>query len=161
MKNKYYLIMLIVSITLISLQTSSIKVTYPDINQDELLEFELKYREETNEDEKKYLEPVIRPIKFDLNKDGKISKREIREALKYVLYPKDPLKKIDIGKELDTYVKNNIDLFIKNLDEDSFTFKQFSNLMKKISPFQFLNPDVVQGFQKMNKLKTNEFEGDL
>ena len=137
------------------------KISYPEMSQDELLEYELKYREETNDDEKKYIEPVVRAAKFDLNKDGKISKREIREALKYVLYPKDPLKRMDIIKELDTYVKNNIDLFIKNLDEDSFTFRQFSNLMKGISPFQFLNPDVVQGFHKINKLKTTEFEGDL
>ncbi len=134
---------------------------YPEITDEEYLKYELKFYEEKDEDEKKYIEPVIRPRKFDINRDGKISKREIREALKYVLYPKDPKKRIEINKELENYVKNNIDLFIKNLEEESFTYKQFCNLMKEISIYQFLNNDVIEGLSKIQKTKVHEYEGDL
>lgn len=161
MKNYDYLFILLITLISFKSITTIDKMKYPEMPDDELIKYEIRYREEKNEDEKKYLEPVVRSTKFDLNKDGKISKREIREALKYVLYPKDPVKRIQINKDIDKYVKNNIDLYIKTLEQESFTFKQFANLMKNISPYRFLNPDVLQAFKYARKYGINEPEADL
>ncbi len=161
MKISIYLTIFILGIISVNFAITQSEERYPEMVDDELIAYEIKYREEKNEDEKKYLEPVVRQSKFDLNKDGKISKREIREALKYVLYPKDPVKRIQINKNLDSYVKNNIDLYVKTLEKESFTYKQFANLMKNISPYRFLNPDVMHAFSQVQKSKVNEHEADL
>jgi hypothetical protein len=158
---KKHLIILLLLAIMIKLASSKTNEKYPEMSDEEFLQYEFKFREEKNEDEKKYLEPVVRSNKFDLNKDGKISRREIREALKYALYPKDPIKRINIHKDFDTHIKNNIDLFIQNLDQDFFTFRQFSNMMKNISPVKFLNSNIVDAINKIHTNHVKEVESDL
>lgn len=160
MINKNLILLLFIGI-IIKLTFSSSNEKYPEMSDEEFLKYEFRFREESNEDEKKYLEAVVRQNKFDLNKDGKISRREIREALKYALYPKDPKKRMNIHKDFDTHIKNNIDLFIKNLDQDFFTFRQFSNLMKNISPVKFLNSEIVDAINLMHRSQVKEIESDL
>src|SRR5689334_7739774 len=91
---------------------------YPEISNEVLLEVETHFRDETDPDQKAYLEPVVRPERFDLNKDRKISKEEIIKALNYVIYPKDPKKLKSIDDTLRRHVKNNIALFVKNINPD-------------------------------------------
>ncbi len=133
----------------------------PEISTEEIIEFEIKYVNEPNESEKKYLEVVVKPEKFDLNKDRKISRDEIREALLYVTYPKDIKLKKTIPEEVNEHIKNNIDLFVKQVKKDFINFKQFSYLMRKVSITNFMDMDSLKSRMEAKKSNRNEGESEL
>lgn len=133
---------------------------YDEISDEEFAEYEVRYVNENDASEKKYLEAVVKPEKFDLNKDRKISKEEIREALKYVVYPKDQKAIKGVPDEVKVHLINNIDLFVKHLTQDYFNFKQFSYLMRRVNLNMFMNPGVLK--DRLNSKKQQvEGEGDL
>jgi hypothetical protein len=134
---------------------------YPEISDKDIQEMEIKYFDETDESQKKQIEPVIKPQKFDLNKDGKISRKEIKETLKYILYPKDPVKRISIDSKIDSHIKNNIDLYVKNIEVDFMNFKQFSYLFKTLDPYLFINENRIKGISETKTQKITESIDDL
>lgn len=124
----------------------------PEIDKDTLREYEERYRSLEDEDQKGYIDPIIRPEKYDVNKDRKISKTEIRKAIIYMIYPKDQKKMIDISKELRAYVKNNVDLYISSLKNDNINYRQFSYLMTTISARNFIDEEMVKDMQLSSQI---------
>ena len=134
---------------------------FPEISSEEFSQFQSRYVVVSDDGEKKYLEAVVKPEKFDLNKDRKISKEELKEALHYVCYPKDKKAKKTIPAELDLHLRNNIQLYVTNLNFDKLNFKQFSYLMRKITVTQFLTLETVESQMMAKEEKREEGEGDL
>jgi hypothetical protein len=164
LNRKFYttIFIIITFVNIISvLNKSSSLEKYPEITDDELVMFQIKFREETDANEKKYLEPVVRPDKFDLNKDKKISKQELRKALEYVLYPKDSRQRVKIDSILDKHVQSNIDLFVKTIDINYLTLGQFAKIMIHISPTNFINDQVLRGKAEARARQVEESEQDL
>jgi hypothetical protein len=160
MKNnvKFFTIIFFLIIYIFYPVATSNNESYPEISDDEFMAHHNKFREEVDEDEKKYLELVARPERFDLNKDRKISREEIGKALKYALFPSDAKRLRDMANEVKEHVENNIRLFMKTLNQDSFNYKQFANLMKNIHPSRFVNPEVMASI--LNAKKEGRFEGE-
>jgi hypothetical protein len=103
---------------------------------------------------------VVRPERFDLNKDRKLSKKEIKKAIYYVIYPKEEKKRIGMDPILIEHVKNNVDLFVKNIKKSHLNYKQFAYLMSKISANQFVNVPLVENMSRARR-EQRESEGEL
>jgi len=132
--------------------------TYPEISDEELDQVTQSYIKEENESEKKYLEAVVKPEKFDLNKDRKFSRNEIKEAIFYVTYPKEQKKIKHLPEFLDQHVKNNVDIYVKNIKLDFLNKKQFQFLIQKINVKQFMNFDSLES--KQDAIKESRLEGE-
>ena len=133
----------------------------PEMSSEDLSQFEASYIQEDDPDQKKYIEPVIRPEKFDLNKDRKISKEELKEAINYVIYPKDTKKSKNIPDEVKTALKNYVDLYVSNVAIDFMTYRQFSHVMSKVSLTQFFDIENIKGTLNGLKEKVNESSSEL
>ncbi len=151
-------LVIVLSMNLIS---SQIDHTYPSLSDEEFEMFQTKYIQEKDENEKKYIEPVLRPEKFDLNKDRKISRSEVKEALIYMCYPTDQKKAKQLPAYFDEHVRNNIDVFVKNIQKDFLTYKQFAYLVRKVSVGQFMNYDYLESRHLAQKDARDEGEADL
>lgn len=158
--NKYILSL----IFLISLSNESSfykKEDFPEITSEALSQYQAAYIKEDDPDQKKYIEPIIKPENFDLNKDRKISRKELIDAIVYVIYSKDQKKTKNIPDEVKETLLNNIKLFASQIPFDFLSFRQFSHLMTKVSSSQFFDIENIKG--KLNGLKSQveESEGEL
>jgi hypothetical protein len=133
----------------------------PEISSEELAEYQAKYVQESDPSERKYLEPVIKPQNFDLNKDRKISMEELKEALIYVMMPNDKRKYKVVPQEIKDNINNNIDLFIKHVNKRSLTFGQFAYLMRTVSLTQFWNFESLKNQLQAKDEQRTEGEGEL
>ena len=131
-------------IFIITLYNTIISVVYEEFTDDDYNKFQSMYVEEADPEQKAHLDVIIKPEKFDLNKDRKISKEEIKKAINYVIYPKDEKRKKNITEEIHSHVQGQLDLFITNLDQNYFTFKQFSKLMSTISSNNFVHHEILR-----------------
>ena len=127
--------------------------TIQEIDDESLSQYRERYMELEDADQKGYIEPIIKPEKFDLNKDRKISRTEIRKAILYMIYPKDEKKTVGISKELKSHVRNNIDLYVNNLMNDNINYKQFGYLVSSLSAKDFLTEEMVNDLQVSRSLK--------
>jgi hypothetical protein len=152
-------------ILIFALITSGISMAslneYPEITTEEYSAFRIKYIEEKDPDVKAHYDAILRPERFDKNKDRKISRNEIREAILYVIYPKQDSKKVDIPADVDRHFKSQVDLFINNLNLDFMNPKQFSSLLMKISANNFVHAEMVRRGQEAKSNKLDESEGEL
>jgi hypothetical protein len=146
---------------LISLALTQNSEIYPEITSEEYAAFQSKYVGETSADVKAHYNAILRPELFDSNKDRKISRNELREAIIYVIYPKSDSKKVEIPKEVDRHVKSQVDLFINNVRADFLNYKQLSSLLMKITADKFINTEVVKKGQEAKVKKFDESEGEL
>jgi hypothetical protein len=158
---KRFLLIIIILAALSCLVKCSKKDSqYKEITNEQMLEYEEKFRNEEDPDEKTYLEACVRPERFDTNKDRRISREEVRKALEYVLYPKTPTRLLKITPEVDKMVRNNIDLFVRTMTQDQLNYKQFALMMCHIHPARFINMDVVESLTQAGKEKV-EPAGEL
>lgn len=133
----------------------------PEITSEEIIDFEYRYVNEEKDTEKRYLELVVRPERFDLNKDRKISRDEVRKALLSVFYSKDEKINKQIPEEVNEHIRNNVDLFVKQIKKDFLNFRQFQYLMRKITLMNFMNTDVLESKLKAKKENYDEGEREL
>merc|ERR1711976_746217 len=122
------------------------------------MEYENRYIMETNEEEKKYLELVYRPQKFDINRDRKISKKEIEKAILYAISSGDPSKTRKVPEFFMNHVRSNIRLFVLNLKKDFLNYKQFQYIIRSISITHFFNTNMMDGKGRAIKEGRNESE---
>jgi hypothetical protein len=148
-------------LTLITIAFSSVTDLYPEISHEQYTAFQVKYIEEKDPDAKAHYDAILRPERFDKNKDRKISRSEIRDAILYVIYPKKDTKKVEIPTEVDRHVKSQVDLFVNNLHADHLNYKQFSSLLMKVSANDFLHAEMVRRGQEARNAKLIESEGEL
>jgi hypothetical protein len=153
-----FLILMFINLNIsLCLKTENIPEMPPEV----LADFEASYIKEDDPDQKKYIEPVIRPEKFDLNKDRKISKEELKEAIIYVIYPKDKKKSKNIPDEVKKSLKNNIDLYVSNIPNEFLTFRQFSHVMSQVTMTQFFDVENIKGTLSGLKQKVDESSFEL
>lgn len=133
----------------------------PEISSEQLAEFQAKYVQESDFNERKYLEPVIKPEIFDLNKDRKISMEEFKQALNYVMMPNDKKKYKVVPQEVKDHINNNIDLFLKHVNKRSLTFGQFAYLMRTVSLTQFWNFESLKNQLQAKEEQRTEGEAEL
>ncbi len=118
--------------------------SYEEFTDDDYNKFQALYVEQSDPEEKAHIEVIIKPEKFDINKDRKISKEEIKKAINYVIYPKDDKRRKNITEEVHSHVQGQLDLFITNLDQNFLTYKQFSKLMSTISSNRFVHHEILR-----------------
>jgi hypothetical protein len=124
------------------------------MDPDSISQFVERFMELEDPDQKGYIEPIVRPERFDVNKDRKISRLEVKKAIFYVIYPKDEKKKIEISNEFKSHIKNNVELYVKNLKNDFINYKQFAYLMNTIAANDFLNEEMIRDIQQAKISKT-------
>jgi hypothetical protein len=134
---------------------------YSEITNEQYTAFQVKYIEEKDPDAKAHYNAILRPELFDKNKDRKISRNEIYDAILYLIYPKADSKRVDIPKEIDRHVKSQVELFVNNLKYDYLNFKQFSALLMKISANNFIHAEMVRRSHEAKMKQLDESEGEL
>jgi len=65
----------------------------------------------------------------------------------------DQKKEKEITKELREYVKNNVDLYVKNIKPEFLTLGQFAHIMTQVSASQFVNKDMINASKDAYKEK--------
>ena len=161
MKVNEYILSLILLVSLSKATSFYKKEDFPEITSEAIAQYQAAYIKEENLDQKKYIEPIIKPEKFDLNKDRKISRNELIDAIVYVIYSNDSKKNINIPKEVKVNILNNIKLFVSQIPYDFLTFKQFSHLMSQVSLTQFFDIENTKGTLSGLKNQVEESEGEL
>jgi len=116
---------------------------FPELSEEEITRAKQQYLSEEDIDQKGYLEPIIKPETFDLNKDRKISKEELKKAIRYCIYPKTSSKRKVLTDEFKTHVNNQIDLHVNGLDFESLNYRQFGKYMNRIVADDFINQEIM------------------
>jgi hydroxymethylpyrimidine pyrophosphatase-like HAD family hydrolase len=116
---------------------------FPEISDEEIIRAKQRYASEQDIDQKGFLEPVTNPEKFDLNYDEKISKAELREAINWMVYSKDPEIKRKMKKIMTDHVTNSIDVYVRSLNFEFLNLRQFSKLMSRIHAPDFINEQIM------------------
>jgi hypothetical protein len=161
MKNSQKILWLILVNILITYTLCNELSNIPEISSEELAEYEVKYINESDLNEKKYLEAVVKAEKFDLNKDRKISMDELKQALNFVMYPREKKLHKTIPDEVKVHIENNVDLFIKNIGKKYITIRQFAYLMRTVSLTHFINNESLKSQLDAKKEQRDEGEGEL
>jgi len=110
-----------------------------EITNERLAELINELRTGEYKDAHKYLlKLVLHPEECDLNKDRKVSPKELRKCLNWLILP----KKNEVLKSLHSDVIDKtlagIELFINNIKEN-LNYKQFQELLSQIKIDHFLN----------------------
>jgi hypothetical protein len=134
---------------------------FPDITDAEIQSFQVKYIEEKDPDAKAHYNAILRPEIYDKNKDRKISKNEIREAIIHIIYPKAANRLVEISDEMNRHVKSQIDLFVNNLRTEYLSYKQFASLLMKISANNFIHKEMMRRNTEAKREQRTESEGEL
>jgi hypothetical protein len=116
---------------------------FPELSEEELIRAKQKFSNEEDIDQKGFLEPIIYPEKFDLNFDEKISKAELRKAINWMIYSKDPKNMKKMKKIMIDHVNNSIDVYVQSLNFDFLTFGQFGKLMTRVYAPEFVNEQIM------------------
>lgn len=124
---------------------------FPELSDEELIRAKQQYLNEEDLDQRGYLEPVIKPEVFDLNKDRRISKEELKKAIKYCIFPKESSKKKVITEELKNHVNNQVDLFVEGQNFDTLNYKQFGKFMNRINAQNFINFETMTNVHMLPK----------
>lgn len=112
----------------------------PEITDEKLADTISSLREE-NEDLHKYLlKLIIDPSVADLNKDRKISPKELRESLQWLVMPKNNELKQQIHPEALKTSKAGLDLFLTAI-QYSLTYRQFQELLTRVRLEHFFDPE--------------------
>ena len=133
---------------------------FPELSDEEIIRAKQQFVNEVDIDQRGYLEPVIKPEKFDMNKDRKISKEELKKAIKFAIFPKDSTKRKQVTEELKDHVNNQVDLYVNNLNFESLNYRQFGKLMNRIVADKFVNFEVMTNVHMKSK-EIREIENDL
>lgn len=112
---------------------------FPELSDEEITRAKQQYVMEEDMDQKGYLEPVVKPENFDLNKDRKISKEELKKAIKYCIFPKEGSRMKKITDELKEHVNSQVDLYVNNLNTEYLNYRQFGKFMNRIVADSFIN----------------------
>ena len=143
MKQKHILLIAsLVFITLLSIQNIH-SLEFPEITTDQLNGILEKLRGEESEKEKAYQKKILEPEKSDLNKDRKISKKELRAAIEWVVYPESEEARQTIDPEIILQLDDGIDLFLKNVP-NYLNYRQFQHLLSKIKTEHFIDTERVK-----------------
>lgn len=116
---------------------------FPELSDEELLRSRQRYASETDIDQKSFIEPIINPEKFDLNYDEKISKAELKKAIIWMVYSKDPANMKKMKRILTDHVNNSIDVYVQSLDFEFLNLKQFAKLMGRVHAPDFINEQIM------------------
>lgn len=116
---------------------------FPELNDEEVQRAKAKYAIEEDLDQKGFLEPVVHPEIFDLNMDDKISKQELKKAIQWMIFSKEPKNKKKMKKILIEHVENSIDVYVNSLNIESFTYLQFGKFMNRINAPDFINEEIM------------------
>lgn len=164
---KFLIMIILMNFSLINL-TSSREVKshlvqeeeFPELSDEELIRAKQQYLMEEDMDQKGYLEPIVKPEIFDLNRDRRISKEELNKAIKYCIFPKVASKRKIITEELKNHVNNQVDLFVEGLNFDFLNYKQFGKLINRINAQQFINFETMTNVHMIPK-DYREISNDL
>lgn len=151
------LCLILLNTILVQSSSSSVSINdYPELTDDEYSQLEWSYHQSDIEpSEKKYLELSVKPHLFDLNKDNKLSKPEMKKAILYALFPSDAKKKMDMGKEAEEHIKNHVDLFLAKIEPNYLNYKQFAKLAMGLDPKNFINVEILYNREKAKRVRLN------
>lgn len=124
---------------------------FPELSDEEITRAKHQYLMEEELDQKGFLEPVVKPEAFDLNKDRRISKEELKKAIKYCIFPKESSKRKVITEELKEHVNNQVDLFVEGLNFESLNYRQFGKFMNRINSQNFINFETMTNVHMLPK----------
>lgn len=124
---------------------------FPELTDEEIARAKQQYIVEDDIDQKGYLEPVVKPEKFDLNKDRKISKEELKKAIKYCIYPKEGSRIRKMTDELKNHVNSQVDLYVNNLNVDHLSYRQFGKFMNRVVADEFINYETMTNVHMKGK----------
>jgi len=124
---------------------------FPELSDEELIRAKQQYSIEEDFDQKGYLEPLIKPEVFDLNKDRRISKEELKKTIKYCVFPKEGSKKKSITEQLKNHVNNQVDLFVDGQNFDFLNYRQFGKFISRINPEHFINFEIMNNVHMLPK----------
>ena len=130
----------------------------PDMEEDKLNYFKTAYAVELQEKNKHWIYYIIHPEVFDINKDRRISKEELCQALLTTLYidvKLDTVNKIEVQR-----IKDKIKQFVISLRTPFFNFKQMSHLISTVKHEQVFSIIEMMKFQRGVK-ENREIEDDL
>ena len=116
---------------------------FPELTEEEINRAKIKYMDEKDIDQKGFLEPIVHPEQFDLNMDDKISKAELKKAIDWMIYSKDPANMKKMKRILTEHVRNQIEVFLNDLEFESFTYGQFGKFMNRINAPEFINEEIM------------------
>ena len=140
MSNKLIYQTLII-ISLFCIYNQKMHATLPEITDENLAELIKSLREGDYVDLHKYmLKYVLHPEEADLNKDRKISPKELRKCIDWLIMPKNGEIRQQLHQEVISKTKAGIELFITTI-KDSLTYKQFIELLSRIKIEHFINID--------------------
>jgi len=133
---------------------------FPELSEEELTRAKQYYATEDDIDQKGYLEPIVKPESFDLNKDKRISKEELKKAIKYCIFPKENSKKKILSEEFKNHVNNQVDLYVEVQNLDTLNYKQFGKFMNRINAQDFINMETMSNVH-MSPKEYRETSNDL
>ncbi len=124
---------------------------FPELTEEELIRAKQEFLNEEDPNQKGFLEPVVKPEIFDLNKDRKISKEEIKKAIKYCIFPKESSRKKIMREELKNHVNNQVDVFVDGQIFENLNYKQFGKFMNRIQATDFINMEIMANVHMIPK----------
>lgn len=116
---------------------------FPELSDEEIGRAKSAYKTEEDIDQKGFLEPVVNPEKFDLNFDEKLSKAEIKKAIIWMIYAKDPKNKKKMKNILTEHVSNLVEVFVNSQNFEHLNYRQFGKLMNRVNADDFINEEVM------------------
>ena len=134
---------------------------FPELTEEEIVRAKSLYMTEEDIDQKGFLEPIIHPERFDLNMDEKISKAELKKAINWMIYSKDPVQMKKMKLILTSHVANAIEVFLNDLDFESFSYLQFGKFMNRINAPEFINEEIMMNRHIIDGSKHREPAVDL
>jgi len=160
-KIKSTLALVFLCLVSLSYSTSEVENTkdIPEVTDEEYDEIRNQYRIEEKKDEKMYQECALHPEKYDLNKDRKISRKELIKAITYLLFPKTRGEKAVIHPKIANIVKNKIQAFV-NEHPEFLTYRQFSHIIMTVKSGDFINSDYFDQVVQMDSMGL-EYESEL
>lgn len=130
-----------------------------EITDEQYDEIRNMYRIEEKANEKPYQEVSLHPERFDLNKDKRISRKELAKAISFLIFPKTKGEREAIYKGVTKQVKARIDNFVNNKLE-FLTYRQFSTVIIHLKGAQFIDGNYLDAVATAES-HGNEFEHEL
>ena len=117
------------------------------------------YRIEEKLNEKPYQEVTLHPERYDINKDKRISRRELAKAISFLIFPKTRGEREAIYKGVTKQVKARINNFVNNKPE-FLTYRQFSAVIIQLKGAQFVDSNYLDDVAMAESIG-NEYENEL
>lgn len=154
---KGFLLFLLFSLY-ITIQSKEEEQRIAEILDETISVLKAKYITEKDPKEKAYLEIIVKPELSDLNKDNKISHKELKNAILNTLGI-DQEVFINIDHDILNRIESNIDVFLLNIPK-YLNYKQFMNLISQLHVNHFIEDDVAKKIL-IAKKEGREHESDL